>query len=244
MRLAVEEVHVAFDGVKAINGVDLALERGEILGLIGPNGAGKTTLVNVLSGFQRPSGGRVTLDGKDITLIAPQRRLHLGLARTFQGGRLFSHLTVHENVMLGAIGKGIGQRQASSIAWDMLDRLGMAKRAGAIAGGLPHGEERKVGIARALASKPVFLLLDEPAAGLDDDESAELVDALKAIRDSFEVGVLLIEHNVWLVMTLCDRAQVLDQGRTLATGTPDSVRNDPRVIEAYLGAPPAEVPDA
>jgi branched-chain amino acid transport system ATP-binding protein len=125
----------------------------------------------------------------------------------------------------------------------MLDRLGMAERAEAIAGGLPHGEERKVGIARALASKPVFLLLDEPAAGLDDEESAELVDALKAIRDSFEVGVLLIEHNVWLVMTLCDRAQVLDQGRTLATGTPDSVRNDPRVIEAYLGAQ-AELPDA
>jgi branched-chain amino acid transport system ATP-binding protein len=235
MRLVADDVHVAFDGVKAIDGVSATVERGEILGLIGPNGAGKTTLVNVMSGFQRPTSGRVVLDGADITRAAPERRVRLGLARTFQGGRLFPHLTVLENVTLGAVGRGTPQRQATDLAWQLLARLNLEHRATERAQGLPHGEERKVGIARALASQPSFLFLDEPAAGLDDDESAELVAALKAIRDAFDIGVVLIEHNVWLVLTLCDRTQVLDQGRTIAVGTPDEVRNDAGVITAYLG---------
>lgn len=235
MRLTAEGIEVAFAGLKAIDGVDLEVERGEVLGLIGPNGAGKTTLVNVLSGFQRPTSGRVLLDGVDITRRSPERRVRLGLARTFQGGRLFPHLTVLENVALGAIGVGESRRNAERHASQLLETLGLADRSEEAARGLPHGDERKVGIARALASDPAFLLLDEPAAGLNDAESGELVNALREIQESMDVGILLIEHNVWLVMTVCDRTQVLDYGKCIALGKPDEVRNNPVVISAYLG---------
>lgn len=235
MRLAAEGIEVAFAGLKAIDGVDVEVERGEVLGLIGPNGAGKTTLVNVLSGFQRPTKGRVSLRGVDITSRSPERRVRLGLARTFQGGRLFPHLSVMENVVLGAMGAGGSRRSAEQQASRLLETLGLVNRREELARGLPHGDERKVGIARALASSPAFLLLDEPAAGLNDAEAEELVTALREIQTSMEVGILLIEHNVWFVMTVCDRTQVLDYGKCIALGKPSDVRNNPAVVSAYLG---------
>lgn len=243
MRLTAESVEVSFAGLKAIDRVDVQVERGEILGLIGPNGAGKTTLVNVLTGFQRPTAGRVLLNGTDVTKHSPERRARLGIARTFQGGRLFSHLTVLENVALGAVGLGKSQRDATRKANQLLEMVGLLDRSAEPAQGLPHGDERKVGIARALAGEPEFVLLDEPAAGLNDGESAELVEALRDIRSSLNVGILLIEHNVWLVMTVCHRTQVLDYGKTIAVGAPDEIRSDPAVIAAYLGTH-AEVTDA
>jgi branched-chain amino acid transport system ATP-binding protein len=161
--------------------------------------------------------------------------VRLGLARTFQGGRLFPHLTALQNVQLGAVGRGESRRSSLAVAQDLLERLGVAHRAGAPAQALPHGDERKVGIARALAGRPSLLFLDEPAAGLNESESDELLEALRGIRGDFELGILLIEHDVRLVLTLSDRVHVLDEGKTLAIGSPDEVRNDERVITAYLG---------
>jgi branched-chain amino acid transport system ATP-binding protein len=234
---------VFFEGVRAVDNVDLGLAQGEILGLIGPNGAGKTTFVNVITGFQRPTHGTVTLGGRDITRLPPDARVRLGIARTFQGGRLFRHMTTLENVQLGAVGRGEPLKRAAGVARELLDRLGVAHLANEPAHILPHGEERLVGIARALATQPRFLLLDEPAAGLNDTESGKLADTLRVIRDELQLGVLLIEHDVQLVLTLCDRVQVLDEGKTLAVGPPDQIRADERVITAYLGTH-GDKPDA
>jgi branched-chain amino acid transport system ATP-binding protein len=233
--LGAADVRVHFVGVKAIDGVDLELRRGEILGLIGPNGAGKTTLVNVLSGFQRPTTGRVLLGGSDVTGWAPARLAAHGLARTFQGARLFGGLTVFENVEVGAVGVGVGRRRAREVAWDLLERMHLAGQADVPAAALPHGAERRLGIARALASRPGFLLLDEPAAGLNEAESDELVEALATIPREFGCGLLVIEHDMRLIMRLCHRIQVLDHGKTIATGSPQEVRASPAVLTAYLG---------
>jgi branched-chain amino acid transport system ATP-binding protein len=226
---------VHFGGVHAVDGVDLTLEKGEILGLIGPNGAGKTTLVNALSGFQKPTAGKVFLNGAEVTGWSPHRLARRGLARTFQGVRLFADLTVLENVELGAVGVGMRRTAARRWARELLERLHLADRAHLYGAGLPHGLERRLGIVRALAAKPSFLLLDEPAAGLNEQESDELVDALTTIRDDFSCALVVIEHDMRVIMRLCERIQVLDYGKTISLGTPAQVRRDPAVLTAYLG---------
>jgi ABC-type branched-subunit amino acid transport system ATPase component len=234
--LNASSIRVHFAGVKAVDDIHLALGEGEILGLIGPNGAGKTTLVNVLTGFQSPTAGRVTLGGSDVTGWKPERLADAGLARTFQSIRLFEALTVFENVQVAALGAGRAQRDARDATHGLLKRLALGDSAEMQAGALSHGAARRVGIARAMAMHPRFLLLDEPAAGLNEDESAELVETLKAIRRDFNVGLLVIEHDMQLIMSLCERIQVLDHGKTIALGTAAEVRRNPAVLAAYLGS--------
>lgn len=234
--LRAEEVAVHFEGVKAIDGVDLELRRGEVLGLIGPNGAGKTTLVNALSGFQRLTAGTVFLDEASSNGIPPDRLCRLGLCRTFQNVRLFSGLTAYENIELAATCAGYSRRDAAPIVWELLEHFGLPHTARRQASSLPHGEERRLGIARGLASRPAFFLLDEPAAGLNERESDELLSALRIIPSRFDVGLLVIEHDMRLIMRLCDRIQVIDRGRTIALGSPREVQSDPQVLAAYLGS--------
>jgi ABC-type branched-subunit amino acid transport system ATPase component len=233
--LEARDVQVHFAGVKAVDGVDLALRRGEILGLIGPNGAGKTTLVNALSCFQRPTSGRVLLGDADVTGWDPSRLGSQGLARTFQNVRLFGRLTVFENVELGALGGGLRTAEARELTWSLLERVNLAERARMRADSLPYGEERRVGILRALAMRPRFLLLDEPAAGLNEAESDELMETLGRLPGEFGLGLLIIEHDMRLIMRLCERIQVIDHGKTIAVGTPSEIRKDPVVLTAYLG---------
>jgi branched-chain amino acid transport system ATP-binding protein len=229
-------VGVDFAGLKALDEVDLLLEPNEILGLIGPNGAGKTTLVNVLSGFQRPSHGRVLLDSHDVTGAPPHKLAVRGLGRTFQSVRLFSRLTVFENVLAGAIAGGLGNKSARELSWRLLEQMQLAQVASLQAASLPHGEERRLGIIRALAVRPRFLLLDEPAAGLNETETERLMHTLSTMPREFELGLLVIEHDMALILGLCQRIQVLDHGKTLAEGSPVEVRRNQKVIEAYLGA--------
>jgi branched-chain amino acid transport system ATP-binding protein len=224
--------------------VDLTLFRREILGLIGPNGAGKTTLVNALTGFQRLTSGRMHVDSSDITGSSPARLARLGVVRTHQGVRLFRKLTVLENVELGALGIGGGRASARARALRLLDRVSLTHRKDSIAGTLSHGDQRRVGILRALASEPAFILLDEPAAGLAEDETTALGSAIEAVRRDFGCGILVIEHDMRLIMTLCDRVQVVDAGQTLAVGSPRQIQANPAVIEAYLGTPKRQVQDA
>jgi branched-chain amino acid transport system ATP-binding protein len=226
----------SFEGVQALEGVDLELARDEVVGLIGPNGAGKTTLVNLLTGFDLPSAGRIELGSTDITRWPPHRRGRAGLARTFQHGRLFRGLTVRENVEVAALGAGVAPAEARRRADRLLELLGLARRAEQPAAVLPHGDERRLGVARALALQPRFILMDEPAAGLHEGEIPAFVTVVRSVRDDFGAGVLLIDHNVALIMEVCDRIQVLDRGRTLAEGTPDEIRRNFDVATAYLGA--------
>jgi len=228
-------IAVHFEGLTALEAVDLSLEPGRIVGLIGPNGAGKTTLLNVLSGFQKPAAGTVLLDGEEVTGWAPHKIARRGVARTFQAVRLFAGLSVLENVQIGAAGVGQGLGTAGQHARDVAARLGLGDRLDMRAGSLPYGEERRVGIARALAMRPKYLMLDEPAAGLNDAELHALLDDLKGLPAAFDCGLLVVEHNMRLIMALCDRIQVLDQGRTLAEGSPNTIRHDPEVRRAYLG---------
>ena len=216
----------------------LELHRHEVVGLIGPNGAGKTTLVNVLTGFDFPTSGTVELEGRDVTSWSPHRRGRVGLARTFQHSRSFGGLSVRENVEVAALGSGAGPREARRRADSLLELLGLRDRESQPAGTLAHGDERKLGVARALATEPRFLLLDEPAAGLPEAEVPEFAAVVRSVRDDHEAGVLLIDHNMALVMDVCDRIQVLDQGRTLAEGTPAEIRGNLDVTAAYLGEAP------
>ncbi len=241
--LSARGVAVHFAGVRALDGVDLDLAQGQILGLIGPNGAGKTTLLNVLSGFQRPTSGTLRLDGEDVTGRSPVRLARAGVVRTFQNVRLFSRLTVEENVEAGASGAGASPREARRRARELLRRFGLADRADSPADGLPYGDERRLGIARALAASPRFLMLDEPAAGMNEAESDQLLDTLLAVRETDGCGMLVVEHDMRLMMRLCEGLQVLDYGQTLAVGRPEEVRRDRRVLEAYLGAEEADAVD-
>jgi ABC-type branched-subunit amino acid transport system ATPase component len=225
----------SFEGVRALREVSLELHRHEVVGLIGPNGAGKTTLVNVLSGFDFPSSGRVALAERDITSWTPARRGRAGLARTFQHSRSFRNLTVRENIEVAALGSGASVREARSRAEQLLELLGLAADARLPASALAHGDERKLGVARALATAPRFVLMDEPAAGLPEPEVPDFAAAVRLVRDEWRAGVLLIDHNMALIMEVCDRIHVLDRGRTLAEGTPAEIRGSVDVAAAYLG---------
>ena len=233
--LDVEGVTVDFQGLRAIEKVSLSLAPGEILGLIGPNGAGKTTLVNVLTGFQTPTEGRVRLAGTDITLWPAFKRSRAGLARTFQSVLLFKGLSVMENIEAGAVAVGLDREAARKRALDILEWLGLGAVGARVAGTLPFGSERRVGIGRAIAMRPAFLLMDEPAAGLNDSECTGLEQVIRRVREEIGCGILLIEHRMPLVFSLCDRIHVLEQGRSIAAGTPAEIRADPRVRQAYLG---------
>ena len=219
----------------ALRNVTLELHRGEIVGLIGPNGAGKSTLVNVLSGFDLPSSGTVELEGRDITRWRPSRRGRAGLVRTFQHSHAFRALSVRENVEVSALGAGARARAAREQTAELLDLLGLERNADASADGLAQGDERRLGVARALATSPRFVLLDEPAAGLAEAELPALAAVVRSVRDDHGAGVLLVDHNMALVMQVCDRIHVLDHGRSLAEGSPKEVGANPDVVRAYLG---------
>ena len=233
--LRASAVSRSFAGVQALRGVTLELRRGEALGLIGPNGAGKSTLVNVLSGFDRPTAGTVELDGRDVTRWPAHRRGRHGLARTFQHSRAFRDLSVRENVEVAALGVGTSPRRAAERADELLALLGLSAYADAPAAALAHGDERRLGVARALATDPRYVLMDEPAAGLPEAETPAFAEVVRSVRDDHGAGVLLIDHNMALIMEVCDRIHVLDQGMTLAEGAPAEIRMNLDVAAAYLG---------
>jgi branched-chain amino acid transport system ATP-binding protein len=235
-RLTASGLRVQFAGVVALDGVDLELTRGEVVGLIGPNGSGKTTCLNALSGFVSLAGGEVVLDGRPVTRWSPARRARAGLTRTFQAVRVFADLSVRDNVEAAALGGGLGRRAARRQAAEVLGRIGLDHLAELDAGAVSAGDERRVGIARALATRPRFLLLDEPAAGLNDAESIRLIDTIRALAGEFGCGVLLVEHDMRVVMGTCARLHVLDSGRTVAAGDPATVAADPDVVAAYFGS--------
>ncbi|MDE0388017.1 MAG: branched-chain amino acid ABC transporter ATP-binding protein/permease [Rhodospirillales bacterium] len=235
-RLEARDVAVRFEGLAAVDGVSFALGRHEILGLIGPNGAGKTTIVNVLTGFQKPTRGTIVVDGVDATGWAPHRLGRAGVVRTFQAVRLFRDLPVIENLEAAAIGVGLNRRPAVRRASQILRWMNFEHRGSVRASSLPYGDERRVGIGRALAAAPRFILLDEPAAGMSDAECDELMALISRIPIEFGCGVLLIEHNMRVIMGVCDRVHVIDSGRTIAEGSPQEIRSNPAVIRAYLGS--------
>jgi branched-chain amino acid transport system ATP-binding protein len=240
-KLVAEGIRVWFEGVRAVDGVDLTLEQGQIMGLIGPNGAGKTTFMNAVSGFVPLTAGRVALDDLDVTGWSPQKLAQLGLVRTFQDVATFPELSVFENVELGALGAGLSRRLARRRANQLLDSMGLRHLARLPASALPHGDERRVGIARAAAVQPTFLLLDEPAAGLDDAESLALTETIAGLRGELGSGLLLVEHDMRIIFRVCERIHVLDYGKSIAVGTPDEIRMNKAVIAAYLGAKGAQV---
>jgi len=232
--LRASSVSRSFAGIEALRDVSLELRQGEVVGLIGPNGAGKSTLVNVLSGFDRPTRGRVLLEDRDVTRWSAHRRGRHGLARTFQHSHSFGGLSVRENVEVAALGVGASLRQAARRADELLALLGLTAYAGQRASSVAHGDERRLGVARALATEPRFVLMDEPAAGLSEAEVPRFATAVRTVQEH-GAGVLLVDHNVALVLEVCDRVYVLDQGATLAEGTPEEIRADLGVAAAYLG---------
>ncbi len=247
--LSVRGLCCHFGGLRAVDGLDLDVPRGGILALIGPNGAGKSTTINLLTGALRPSAGSIRLDGVELAGKAAHVVARAGMVRTFQNGRLFARLSVLENVLVGADSRlraglaasllrlpGFRAEEAALVAHagGLLGRLGMAQDAAREVGTLPYGSQRRLEIARALISRPKLLLLDEPAAGLNAAEVAELARLILQLRQD-GLSVLLIEHNMGLVMRLADHITVLNFGRRIASGTPQAVRDDPRVVEAYLG---------
>lgn len=235
--LRANDVSRSYAGVQALRSVSLELNQGEVVGLIGPNGAGKSTLVNLLTGFDRPTTGSVTLGPDDITAWSAARRGRAGLGRTFQHGHSFGGLSVRENVEVAALGVGARPATARRRASELLDLVGLGSVEHVDAGGLPHGQERLLGVARALATEPSHVLMDEPAAGLNEDEVDGFAAMVRLVRDQRGAGVLLIDHNVALVLGVADRIHVLDEGATLAEGTPAEVRADDAVAAAYLGQP-------
>jgi len=257
--MALLEVHgvcVRFRGLVALDGVSLSVARGEVVGLIGPNGAGKTTLFNAVSGLQGVDGGRMLVDGQDVTRASADRRARLGLGRTFQTPQLISRLSAYDNILLGCQARmtnGLfsdGLRLPSSYrnemrarreVDDVVDFLGLGEHVHRGVGELPLGVRRLVEIGRALCTRPRLLLLDEAASGIGRDESGQLQDLFSRIRDRYQLSMLVVEHDVEFVLGLCDYVYVLDFGRVIARGTPDVVRSDPAVVAAYLGE---EVQDA
>lgn len=234
-RLSATNITVRFGGLTVIDNVDLEIRPAEILGLIGPNGAGKSTFVNVLTGFQKPKAGAVRIGGKDITFTRPEHRVRAGLVRTFQAVRLFPGLTVAENISAAGLAIGLSVSETRKRERELVELLSLGDWINVEARALPYGIERRVGIARAMVSKPAFVMLDEPAAGMNEDEALAFLAVVGMLRER-GAGVLLIEHNMGVVFKLCDRVQVLQSGRTLAVGTPDEIRSHSMVREAYLGS--------
>src|SRR5256714_11948327 len=245
-------VTIRFGGLTAVADFNLAVEQHELAGLIGPNGAGKTTIFNILTGVYAPTEGEIVFDGQPTTEMKPYEITALGVARTFQNIRLFKELTVLDNVKIGghihykysgtsAVLHTNRFHEAEDVAeveaLKLLDIFDLRDRADSYAKNLPYGDQRRLEIARALAAKPKLLLLDEPAAGLNDSETHALMETIHDVRDRFGIAILLIEHNMELVMGICERILVLNFGKTIAQGTPEQVRADPVVIEAYLGEP-------
>jgi branched-chain amino acid transport system ATP-binding protein len=248
--LRTEHLDMRFGGLSALEDLNLAVPEGGLYGLIGPNGAGKTTVFNLISGFLKPTGGRIFLDGRDISGEVPHRLTALGIARTFQNIRLFGELSVLDNILVGfhcrsraTWGEAVlrlpryrreeGVRRSRGLA--LLNEVGLAEAADLSAGKLPYGHQRRLEIARALATEPRFLLLDEPAAGLNLQETLELIFFIRSIKERYALSILIIEHNLRLVMNLCQHLTVLDHGLTIAAGSPVEVRKNPEVIRAYLG---------
>ena len=248
--LEVSNLGIAFGGLHAVSQLDLKIEKGHLYGLIGPKRAGKTTVFNMLTGVYKPTEGNIVLDGNDITGATPEAISKAGIARTFQNIRLFNDMTVLDNVKVGlhnqvVYGMWTGilrlpsfrekEHEMDRRAMKLLKIFDLDAEANYKASQLPYGKQRKLEIARALATNPKLLLLDEPAAGMNPSETAELTETIRRIRDEFNIAVLLIEHDMSLVMGICEGIAVLNFGRIIAKGTPDEIRNNPQVIEAYLG---------
>jgi branched-chain amino acid transport system ATP-binding protein len=233
--LDVRGVTVAFGGVRALDGVGMTAEPGHVTGLIGPNGAGKSTLFDVVSGLRRPSSGRVVLGGRDVTRMGPARRARHGLARTFQRLELFGRLSVRDNLLVAAE-LGPDRRRAEGVVTEILDRIGLAGTADQPADALPTGAGRLVEVGRALAVRPKLLLLDEPAAGQDTEETERFAGLLRSLAAD-GTAVVLVEHDMGLVMTVCDVVHVLDLGKIIAVGPPAEIQRDETVLAAYLGEP-------
>jgi branched-chain amino acid transport system ATP-binding protein len=229
------EISKAFGALQVLNSVSIQVHAGETVGLLGPNGAGKTTLINIIAGYEKQDGGLVTLDDQPLDEFPPHVRARMGIARTFQAGRLFPALTVAENVALGALGIGESKKVARQRSERVLGVLGISQISGAMASGLSHGSARMVGLARALAAQPKYLIMDEPAAGLNEHEVPSLLSALEKVREETGCGMLLVEHNVGLVTQACSRVVVLAAGSMIFDGEPNDALNDDEVKSAYLG---------
>ena len=237
--LALHNIGISFGGIQALNGISFAMQPGELVGLIGPNGAGKTTLFNVISGIYAPTSGGFSVDGRAIRRADPVRLRRLGVTRTFQNIRLFDELSVLENVYAASLTNQPWrwrQRQRRQDCVELLDRVGLSARIDQRSGDLAYGEQRRLEIARALATRPRLLLLDEPAAGMNDREKAHLQQLIEHIHGQMGIGVLMIEHDMRFIMQLCPRIVALNYGEVIASGPREAVVNDPAVISAYMGS--------